>query len=183
MIVLIVGGAKSGKSMLGQHIAKEIESINGKLYYVATMKPFDKEDLKRIENHLLERKDWGFETIEQDKNIENILKYIEKEDTLLIDSLTSLVTNEMFIDNNFVLEVQEKILNEVKLISNKTSNVVIVTDYLFSDSIVYDKYTEAFRRELGKLNREIAEISDVVIECSFNNKIVYKGKDYIGNLL
>ncbi|MDZ5035126.1 bifunctional adenosylcobinamide kinase/adenosylcobinamide-phosphate guanylyltransferase, partial [Clostridium perfringens] len=75
MIVLIVGGAKSGKSMLGQHIAKEIESINGKLYYVATMKPFDKEDLKRIENHLLERKDWGFETIEQDKNIENILKY------------------------------------------------------------------------------------------------------------
>ena len=74
MIALVVGGAKSGKSMFAQNLAKLLnESFeiclkeykddlarnldnpfkkkNGKLYYVATMNPYDLEDLKRIENH------------------------------------------------------------------------------------------------------------------------------------
>ena len=60
MIVLVVGGAKSGKSMFAQNLSKslneslknpisgqldgEIESEVGKLYYVATMNPYDLED-------------------------------------------------------------------------------------------------------------------------------------------
>ena len=52
MIALVVGGAKSGKSMFAQDLAKSLESKNGKLHYVATMNPYDLEDLKRIENHL-----------------------------------------------------------------------------------------------------------------------------------
>ena len=55
MIALVVGGAKSGKSMFAQDLAKSLESKNGKLHYVATMNPYDLEDLKRIENHLRER--------------------------------------------------------------------------------------------------------------------------------
>ena len=75
MIALVVGGAKSGKSMFAQNLAKslnesfetylkedldgeledDLKKKSGKLYYVATMNPYDLEDLKRIENHLKER--------------------------------------------------------------------------------------------------------------------------------
>ncbi len=48
MIALVVGGAKSGKSMFAQDLANSLESKNGKLHYVATMNPYDLEDLKRI---------------------------------------------------------------------------------------------------------------------------------------
>ena len=48
MIILVVGGSKSGKSMLGQRLAKKLESKDSNLYYIATMKPYDKEDIKRI---------------------------------------------------------------------------------------------------------------------------------------
>ena len=54
MIALVIGGAKSGKSMFAQNLAKSLENKSGKLYYIATMKPYDLEDLKRIENHFEE---------------------------------------------------------------------------------------------------------------------------------
>lgn len=183
MLILIVGGSKSGKSMLGQNIAKKLEDKYGDLYYIATMKPYDKEDVKRINNHLIERDGWGFRTIEQSRNIEEIIEKVKKGDTLLLDSITSLVTNEMFLEDQFIMDVSNKIFNGIKEICNKDVNLVIVTDYLFSDAISYDDYTEAFRREMGNINIKLAKISDIVIECCFNNKIIHKGKKYVGDLI
>ena len=183
MIILVVGGSKSGNSMLGQRLAKKLESKDSNLYYIATMKPYDKEDIKRINNHLIERDGWGFKTIEQGRNIEEVAAKVKKGDTLLLDSVTSIVTNEMFIEEQFIMNVSEKIFDGIKKLSSKDINLVIVTDYLFSDSILYDDYTEAFRREIGKININLAKISDIVIECCFNNNIIHKGKRYVGDLI
>ncbi len=182
MIILLVGGSKSGKSMAAQRYSKILENKNGFLYYIATMKPCDLEDMRRIESHISERKGWGFTTIEKDRNIKDILYKLDSKDTILIDSITSLVTNEMFYNNSFIQDVSDNIFKEIKLIINKVENAIIVTDYLFSDAIVYDDYTETFRKELGKLNIDLAKISDVVIECSFNNEIIHKGRKVIRNL-
>ena len=175
MIVLVVGGAKSGKSMFAQNLSKslneslknpisgqldgEIEREVGKLYYVATMNPYDLEDLKRIENHLREREGYGFNTIEETLN-----------------SITSLVTNYMFRGKEFYKDVSDDILSGILEIINNSKNVVIVSDYLFSDSIQYDCYTENFRKEIGVVNRKLAKIADTVVECSYGNIIYHKGK-------
>ena len=103
MIALVIGGAKSGKSMFAQNLAKSLENKSGKLYYIATMKPYDLEDLKRIENHLNERVGYGFNTIEEHTNMSKVVKLIEKNDTVLIDSITSIVTNSMFKGKEFYL--------------------------------------------------------------------------------
>jgi adenosylcobinamide kinase / adenosylcobinamide-phosphate guanylyltransferase len=182
MIILLVGGSKSGKSMAAQRYAKRLETIEGSLYYIATMKPYDNEDLKRIENHIEERKGWGFTTIEQGYDIKEILSEVNINDTVLIDSITSLATNEMFPKSGFVSEVSDKIINEIKLIINNVKNSVIVTDYLFSDGIIYDDYTDAFRRELGNINISLASIADIVIEFSFSNEIIHKGEEYVRDL-
>ena len=176
MIALVVGGAKSGKSMFAQNLAKSLESKSGKLHYVATMNPYDLEDLKRIENHLREREGYGFNTIEETLDMKKVSKVIGQEDVILIDSITSLVTNSMFKGKDFVKEVNEDIVNGILEIINSSNNVVIVSDYLFSDSIQYDCYTESFRKELGIINRKLANISDTVVECSYGNIIYHKGK-------
>ena len=192
MIVLVVGGAKSGKSMFALNLSKslneslknpingqldgEIEREVGKLYYVATMNPYDLEDLKRIENHLREREGYGFNTIEETLNMSKVSSLIKEEDTVLIDSITSLVTNYMFRGKEFYKDVSDDILSGILEIINNSKNVVIVSDYLFSDSIQYDCYTENFRKEIGVVNRKLAKIADTVVECSYGNIIYHKGK-------
>lgn len=47
MKVLISGGAKNGKSMFAQEIAKKL-SKEGHLWYLATMEPHDDEDDARV---------------------------------------------------------------------------------------------------------------------------------------
>lgn len=174
MITLVVGGAKSGKSMFAQNLAKALENKNGKLYYIATMNPYDLEDLKRIENHLKEREGYGFNTIEETLDMKKVAKVLSKEDTVLIDSITSLVTNSMFKGKDFIKEVNEEIINGILEIIKLANNVVIVSDYLFSDSIQYDCYTESFRKEIGIINRKLAEIADNVVECSYGNITYHK---------
>ena len=176
MIALVVGGAKSGKSMFAQDLAKSLESKNGKLHYVATMNPYDLEDLKRIENHLREREGYGFNTIEETIDMKKVAKDIAQEDTVLIDSITSLVTNSMLKGKEFIKEVNIDILDGLEEIVNSADNVVIVSDYLFSDSMQYDCYTENFRKEIGVVNRKLAKIADTVVECSYGNIIYHKGK-------
>ena len=192
MIALVVGGAKSGKSMFAQDLAKslnesfkiyleedldnDLKKKNGKLYYVATMNPYDLEDLKRIENHLKEREGYGFNTIEETMNMGKVSKMIQKEDIVLIDSITSLVTNYMFQGKDFFKEVSEDILSGILEIINAAGDVVIVSDYLFSDSIQYDYYTESFRKEIGIINRKLAKLADIVVECSYGNIIYHKDR-------
>ena len=200
MIALVVGGAKRGKSMFAQDLAKSLnESFkidlkkdldrnldrsldnsfkkkSGKLYYVATMNPYDLEDLKRIENHLREREGYGFNTIEETIDMSKVSKLIQKNDTVLIDSVTSLVTNYMFQGKDFFKEVSEDILSGILEIIDAADDVVIVSDYLFSDSIQYDCYTESFRKEIGIINRKLAELADIVVECSYGNIIYHKDR-------
>ena len=179
MIILLVGGSKSGKSMAAQNYAKKLENKEGLLYYLATMKPSDLEDNSRIERHLLDREGFGFTTIEKHRNLKDIVYNLNNNDTILLDSITSLVTNEMYCEGNFIPNVREKLFEDIDSISKKVENLIIVTDYLFSDGIIYDSYTEAFRKEIGRLNINLCKISDVVIECSFNNEIIHKGKNMI----
>ena len=96
MIIFIIGGSKSGKSKIAESWASKLNSKDGRLVYLATMKPYDNEDLKRIEKHIENREKYNFITYEIHKNIENIINNLKKDDTVLLDSVTYLVTNEMF---------------------------------------------------------------------------------------
>ena len=172
MNYLIIGGSKSGKSDKAEHIAKELSP--GKIIYVATMKPYDDEDKKRIENHRRKRLGFNFITIEQSRNINEILQYIKNDDTVLIDSITSLLTNEMFIGNDIIKNPSKNIIKGLKQIMSKAQNTIIVSDYIFNDSILYDEISENFKKELGIINCESAVLCENVIECTFGSYKYHK---------
>lgn len=200
MKILISGGAKNGKSMYAQKIAKAMSvEYNVPLYYVATMEPTDKEDENRIKRHVQDRAGWGFTTIEeprkltkvfneQDKgfvaeadNADNVdIKYMGKKvvnpkGVFLVDSLTALLGNNMFGENGSIkLDCFDDVRDDIYTFSTIASNIVMVSDSIGCDGIIFDQITEAYRKSLAKLEREIASYYDRVTEVSVGQIIEWK---------
>jgi len=182
MIIFISGGCKNGKSFYAQYLAKAQKTDS--LYYVATMKPADSEDEERIIRHRNERSGWGFITVEQQTDIECILAKCENGSSFLLDSLTALLANEMFLPDGGLNEnAAEKISHGLQLITNKIKNIVIVSDYIYGDGNKYDPVTVNYMKSLAQIDRIAAMNSDIVLEIVFSGVIVHKGRDLYGKLL
>ena len=121
------------------------------------MKPYDKEDEERIKKHIQNREGLNFVTLEVQRNLHEIVNNIKSNDTILIDSITSLLTNEMFIGNEIIKNPSVNILNGLKQIMVKAKNTVIVSDYIFNDAIDYDEVTKNFKKELAIINKKLAK--------------------------
>lgn len=177
MNVLISGGCKNGKTGFAQDIALHL-SRGGMRYYVATMIPYDGEDRARIENHIADRAGMGFGTLEVSRNISSCLSLAEENGTFLVDSITALLLNELFTDTHSVdadFSGVERCRNGLLEVAEKAENAVFVTDYIYSDAIRYDPFTEKYRAALASLDRALAEVCDTVIELCAGNVIFHKG--------
>jgi len=177
MIALITGGCKNGKSNTAQDMAVKLSSDGQKsLYYVATMISTGTEDDLRIEKHVENRRGLGFETLEIKRNIVDLKDIITRDcgkATFLIDSLTALLANEMFrtdseghfyVDGDALsrisCELKELMTEAVKL----GSDLIFVSDGIYSDAAIYDSDTESYREGLAHLEKTVAKMADKTIE-------------------
>lgn len=175
MRIFISGGCKNGKSTYAQKIAKAQQKEGYSLYYIATMKPSDKEDEARIQCHIAERDGMGFTTIEIQKNILNLCDYSMSNSSILLDSTTALLANEMFDNNSFDCDAASKISSELSVLFDRFTDIVIVSDYIYSDALSYDEWTEKFRLGLASIDRLCAKKCDIVLEACYGSLIVHKG--------
>ena len=171
MNVFISGGCKNGKSFFAQRKAKELAENRSKpLYYIATMIPRDDEDRARIKRHIGERSGWGFETVEQGRNLAEILDMpdVDNSGVFLMDSVTALLSNEMFDDSgNFNEAAAEHVREDVLKFAKGTGNTVFVSDFIYSDAADYDEFTEEYRRGLAMIDRALAAECEAVWEISY----------------
>lgn len=176
MIVFITGGAKNGKSSLAQELAVRLSK--GKHYYIATMIPVDEEDRERIRRHIADRDGMGFETVECGRNLLSCLPRVDSSGSFLLDSTTALLMNELFLPPDWQLDetAGERCGSDVVQFARSVANIVIVSDYIYSDAFRYDSVTETYRRQLAGIDRRLAAISDVVIEVCGGNLIYHKGE-------
>lgn len=145
------------------------------LYYVATMMPFGEETLKKIERHKLMRKDKGFKTIECFYELEKI--EIEKDSLVLLECMSNLVANEMFSLKKDRQRVVDDVLRGVERLKDITSNLIIISNEVFSDGLEYDKESIEYIKCLGEINRKIAKMADQVIEVVYGIAVFNKGED------
>lgn len=164
MTELIIGGSKSGKSMYSQHRAKQLFSGQGRMIYLATMHPTDQEDQERIQRHVQDRDGWGFETLEWERNIAGAAEALHPEDTVLLDSITALLSNEMFVGMNFFPHCGSIVLEGLRSLSQKVRHLLLVSDDIFQNAALYDSYTTAYLRTLGHLHQQISLFSQQVTE-------------------
>lgn len=218
MKILISGGAKNGKSMYAQKIAKAMSvEYDVPLYYVATMEPTDEEDENRIKRHVQDRAGWGFTTIEEPQKLVNVFDardigfmaeadnadnvyntddadnsdnadnannldikcmgkpHVNPKGVFLVDSLTALLGNNMFKKNGSMkLDCFDEVRDDIYSFSTIASNIVMVSDSIGCDGIIFDQITEAYRKSLARLEREIASYYDRVTEVSVGQIIEFK---------
>lgn len=172
MSAFISGGCKNGKSFYAQRIAK---AGGQPLYYIATMIPHDAEDDARILRHQRERAGWGFETLECGADILTCLDRADPNGSFLLDSVTALLSNEMFSASGMNEEAPEKLARELTEFVRRAPKTVLVSDYIYSDANLYDDWTEAYRTGLARIDRALARACDNVLEVVHGIVIPHKG--------
>lgn len=174
MLIFLSGGAKNGKSMLAQRLCRRL-SGGGPLYYLATMIPHDGEDEQRIARHVRDRAGWGFQTLEWGRALETHLAELPAGATVLLDSVTALLANEMFPGPEPDLAAPERVLRGLTALCGRAESVVFVSDFIYSDAGRYDPLTEAYRRGLAMLDRALCARCDAAAELCGGNVTVHKG--------
>lgn len=93
----------------------------------------------------------------------------------LLDSVTALLSNEMFLPDGTVdFDAGVRVAEELTRFAQQTGNTVFVSDYIYSDGQIFDSYTESYRKALAFIDRRLAEVCDSVIEVSFGHIYEYK---------
>lgn len=175
MKILLCGGSKSGKSYLGQRLAKKLAG-DGPMYYLATMIPGDSEDLARIDRHREDRAGWGFETVECGRDLLQALERMDRAGTVLLDSVTALLANEMFSGGEMDRNAPWRTSEELRCLGQRCRNVIYIADDIFSDAGRYEETTEFYRRGLAQVDRILAEQCDTVAELCSGIPVLFKGK-------
>ncbi len=178
MIVFVSGGCKNGKSTHAEKIAVALSKNANPLYYIATMNPADKEDEARIIRHQQSRQGLGFTTIEQSNNIDEIINRYDINGTFLLDSTTALLSNEMFLPDGSIDKFSaDRVSIQLTNLISKVKNIVIVSDYIYSDAVLYDEFIKLYQKGLAQVDKTSALLADVVIEICYSQKIIHKGSN------
>lgn len=174
MLTLVTGGSGSGKSEFAENLSVAYKSKN--LIYIATMFPYDDESLKKVERHKKMRKDKNFKTVECFTNLKDAV--IPENSTVLLDCISNLVANEMYLENGAKDLTVKTIIDGVREIKDKCENFVIVTNEVFSDGIDYDAETMRYIKYIGEINKEIGKEADNVVEIVYSIPVYLKGGEH-----
>lgn len=176
MKILLSGGCKNGKSTLAEDCAVKLSENGGGLYYIATMIPHDDEDLVRIERHIANRAGKGFTTLEQGMNLPDCVTEENACGTFLLDSVTALLTNEMYHDGIYEKDAPDKVVKDLLAFAEKVENAVFVSDFIYSSAEQYSVFTEEYREGLARCDKALAQICDAVCEVCTGCITMYKGE-------
>lgn len=174
MFTLVIGGSGSGKSEYAENLILSLGER--RRIYIATMKPWDEECVKRIERHQKMRAEKKFTTVECYRNLKEleILENTGKPSAVLLECMSNLVSNELFGTGLTGEQAQEEILEGIFHLKERADDLVIVTNEVFSDGDSYSQETNAYRKILGEINRRIAAAADSVVEIVAGISVMIK---------
>jgi len=180
MISIVIGKSNTGKSLLAEKLA--LETGEEKIYYLATMNVMDDAGRERVEKHRKQREGKGFITIEKQKDISCVLdeKSDAKSSTILLECVANLVSNYIFDDPDFDIntadlekacdDIASKAANEIKALSEKVHNLIIVTNEYDRDGEGYDDATRFYVKTLSRTNELITPFCDEVHDLLKENE-------------
>jgi adenosylcobinamide kinase/adenosylcobinamide-phosphate guanylyltransferase len=153
-IILITGGARSGKSTRAEARAL---AFAGKPIYVATAEALDCEMRERIATHRARRgKDW----LEREVPLELIEALVETDGAgaRLVDCLTLWLSNLLHAGRDWTSEAKRL----ADALGRQKSPVVLVTNEVGLGIVPDNALARQFRDAAGILNQTVARIADEV---------------------
>jgi adenosyl cobinamide kinase/adenosyl cobinamide phosphate guanylyltransferase len=163
--ILVLGGARSGKSRLAERIASERPPVT----YLATARvdATDPEMVARVGRHRAERPaDWN--TAEEPREVAAVLSQT-KEGSVLVDCVTLWVSNLMLgLDGRDAMD-DEAILEEVgrasEVVRQGQTRAVWVSNEVGSGGVPANPLARRFNDLQGRVNQKLAEGCDAVHFC------------------
>lgn len=165
-LILITGGARSGKSSYAQQLA---DDLGERVLYVATAIGFDAEMQDRIARHRQQRPA-HWDTWEGWQNLKTIFTHqSETYDVILLDCLTLLVSNWLLHQTEATLEewdgaaleqLEQSIIEDLRSFleeaSRRQTTVIMVTNEVGFGIVPENRLARIFRDVAGRVNQYIA---------------------------
>lgn len=171
-LVLVTGGARSGKSGFAETMCMEQGQEIG---YIATAQALDEGMVERIRRHQARRPD-SWTTYEEPVEVDRLLREISvSHDVLLLDCLTVLTTNIMLSDETLdwdtvprskINEIENCVTDRMKAIiaaaKEEGQVLVAVTNEVGLGIVPENRLARIFRDIAGKSNEIFAGAADEV---------------------
>lgn len=157
-LILITGGARSGKSKYALTLAR---SHGKRVIYIATAEALDPEMKKRIRLHRRNR-DKGWVTIEEPADVSGAVRALpRKERVILLDCLTLLISNLIFkgLSDGAICAEVKSILRALRL---KAGTSIVVTNEVGGGIVPDNKLARRFRDLQGRTNQIVSGAADCV---------------------
>ena len=164
-LILVLGGARSGKSRFAQKLAGEIGGED--VLYVATAQAGDGEMEQRIQQHRRERPA-SWDTVEAPRHVGRAIQSQPRQPAVrLLDCLTLLVSNLLIeFEDPFGPEAEAALVDEIDELATtaqQTSGAtIIVSNEVGMGLVPAYPLGRAYRDALGKANQTLAAKADKV---------------------
>ena len=87
---------------------------------------------------------------------------------VLLECMSNLVANEMFEEQGAHDRTVSEVTKGIENLLEQAAHVVIVTNEIFSDAVVFDEDMDSYLEYLGKINQAAAQRADEVVEVVFH---------------
>jgi adenosylcobinamide kinase/adenosylcobinamide-phosphate guanylyltransferase len=187
-LILVLGGARSGKSTYAQKLAGEIAAGSGRVAYVATGVACDDEMRARVEQHQRSRpSEWA--TIEASTEVAQVIERAGGEyAAMIVDCLTTLIANwlagrgQLEEPTESMIELEKAILGRVGDLvgaaKGARATVIVVSNEVGLGVVPAFKAGRVFRDLAGLANQFIAREADEVYVMWAGIPQKIKGKRY-----
>jgi len=166
-IILILGENGSGKSLFAEKLAVK---KGEKRIYLATMIPQTQENQKRIEKHRVQRQGKNFLTLEKSWNIDQI--DVNEESVVLLEDVSNLLANGIFIHHEDVEETYRQILS----LAQKCKTLIAVNIAGLSEE-GYDAETSAYIKGINQLNQWLTNQAECVYRMKEGVPLICKEEE------
>jgi len=151
-LVVLLGGARAGKSALAVELAG---GWKGPVAYIATAEAGDDEMARRIELHRAERPpEWT--TIEEPFAVGEVLAGLDGTTLAVVDCLTLWVANRLARGDSVLDEAGAV----AELAAERRAPVIAVTNEVGLGIVPANRLGRAYRDVLGEVNRGFVERAD-----------------------
>ncbi len=165
--VLVLGGARSGKSRTAQQLA---ESASLQRTYIATAQAYDDEMHARIVQHQGER-DQSWRTVDAPLELAHaITDQTGPGKAVLVDCLTLWLSNMLLAERDLTHEADRL----VEAVQAAQGPLILVSNEVGHGIVPATPLGRTFRDEQGRLNQRVAEACDAVVFVAAGCPILLK---------
>ena len=159
-LTLILGGARSGKSVFSQALARKRGGDD--VLFVATAEARDDEMRARIQAHCAARPaQW--QSLEVPRRVGRVLQSVPHARVVLVDCVTLWVSNVLLADVQMAQPAMLRELDELlKWYGENDTEMILVSNEVGMGLVPDNELGRAYRDLLGAVNRKLAEFADEV---------------------